>query len=203
MSYHATVEQVYRDAAETPQEALCCVPQAPMYLPGLQIPSIMHEMNYGCGSTVHLQDMQEGRRVLYVGVGGGLEALRFAYFTRRPGGVIAIDPVARMREAARRNLDEAAAINDWFDPSFVEVRDGDALDLPVDDGSIDVAAQKPATEGQSAHEHGKHGSHGEVRSAEYETQRSNPDHLVDQGGRARKKEQQIDENDHDEGAAPR
>ena len=43
-----------------------------MFLPGLHIPSIMHEMNYGCGSTVHLQDMTDGQRVLYVGVGGGL-----------------------------------------------------------------------------------------------------------------------------------
>jgi SAM-dependent methyltransferase len=98
-------------------------------------------MNYGCGTTVHLQDMREGQNVLYVGVGGGLEALQFAYFTRRPGGVIAIDPVAEMRQAARRNLELAARLNGWFDPSFVDVRDGNALDLPVEDASVDLAAQ--------------------------------------------------------------
>ena len=130
---------MYRKAAETPDRALCCVPQPPQYLPGLVVPPIMHEMNYGCGSTVHLQDMRADQTVLYVGVGGGLEALQFAYFTRRPGGVVAIDPVPEMREVARRNLEQAARLNDWFDPGFVEIREGDALDLPVDDGEINLA----------------------------------------------------------------
>ena len=141
MSYHATVREVYRKAAEAPDRSLCCVPQAPMYLPGLAIPPIMYEMDYGCGSTVHLQDMRRDQVVLYVGVGGGLEALKFAYFTRRPGGVVAIDPVAEMRTVARENLALAARLNDWFDPSFVDIRDGDALGLPVDDGSVHLAAQ--------------------------------------------------------------
>ncbi len=141
MSYHTIVKEVYAKAAEAPAKALCCVPQRPMYLPGLSIPSIMHEMNYGCGSTVHLQDMSENQTVLYVGVGGGLEALQFAYFARRPGGVIAVDPVGEMRDAARKNLEKAANTNDWFDPSFVDIRDGDALALPIDDQSVTIAAQ--------------------------------------------------------------
>ncbi|MEE8508330.1 MAG: arsenosugar biosynthesis arsenite methyltransferase ArsM [Myxococcota bacterium] len=141
MSYHATVQDVYRKAAEKPDAALCCVPHTGRYLPGLEIPPIMLQMNYGCGTTVHLQDMTEGQTILYVGVGGGLEALQLAYFARRPAGVIAIDPVDEMREAARRNLDEAARLNDWFDPAFVDIRPGDALDLPVEDESVDLAAQ--------------------------------------------------------------
>ncbi|MCZ6836829.1 MAG: arsenosugar biosynthesis arsenite methyltransferase ArsM, partial [Planctomycetota bacterium] len=140
-TYHETVQDVYRKAAESPDAGLCCVPQTPKYLPGLVIPSIMHEMNYGCGTTVHAQDMTEGQTVLYVGVGGGLEALQLAYFTRRPGGVIAVDPVSEMRDVAKKNLEEAARTNEWFDPSFVDVRDGDALELPVDDISINLAAQ--------------------------------------------------------------
>jgi SAM-dependent methyltransferase len=98
-------------------------------------------MNYGCGTTIHLQDIQDRQTVVYVGVGGGLEALQLAYFSRRPGGVIAVDPVGEMREAARRNFDVAAEANDWFDPSFVDIREGDALNLPVDDDSVDLAAQ--------------------------------------------------------------
>ncbi|MEM9186116.1 MAG: arsenosugar biosynthesis arsenite methyltransferase ArsM [Planctomycetota bacterium] len=140
-SYHNTVRDVYRDAALKPAANLCCVPQAPRYLPGLDIPDIMHEMNYGCGSVVHLQDMRKDQTALYVGVGGGIEALQLAYFCRRPGGVVAIDPVAEMREVAMKNLELAAEINAWFDPSFVDIRDGDALDLPVDDDAIDFAAQ--------------------------------------------------------------
>jgi ubiquinone/menaquinone biosynthesis C-methylase UbiE len=141
LDYHATVQDVYRKAAEAPDATLCCVEQTPKYLPGLVIPSIMHEMNYGCGTTVHVQDMTDGQHVVYVGVGGGLEALQLAYFTRHAGGVIAVDPVAEMRESARVNLEKAAEVNDWFDPAFVDIRDGDALHLPVDDGLADLAAQ--------------------------------------------------------------
>ncbi len=140
-TYHATVQDVYRDAANAPADNLCCVPQAPQYLPGLHIPSIMHQMNYGCGSTVNAQDMTRDQTVLYVGVGGGLEALQLAYFTRKPGGVIAVDPVPEMRAKAAENLALAAETNDWFDPSFVNIIDGDALNLPVDDNSITLAAQ--------------------------------------------------------------
>ena len=151
MSYHATVQDVYRQAAEAPASALCCVPQTPRFLPQLRIPGIMHEMNYGCGTTIHLQDMVEGQRVLYVGVGGGLEALEFAYFARRPAAVVAVDPVAEMREVARTNLVHAAEVNDWFDPAFVEIRDGDALDLPVEDDTMDLAAQKMVRGGHACH----------------------------------------------------
>ena len=93
MSYHSTVREVYKEAAAAPAANLCCVPQGTRYLPDLQIPEIMYEMNYGCGTTIHLQDMVPDQRVLYVGVGGGLEALQLTYFSRRPGGVIAVDSV--------------------------------------------------------------------------------------------------------------
>jgi ubiquinone/menaquinone biosynthesis C-methylase UbiE len=124
-----------------PDGALCCVTQAPRYLPGLEIPEIMYDMDYGCGTTIHLEDMNKDQTVLYVGVGGGLEALQLAYFARRPRGVIAVDPVAEMREAAARNLTLATKQNPWFDPSFVDIREGDARSLPVEDASVDMAAQ--------------------------------------------------------------
>ena len=141
MAYHQTVQDLYRNAAVQPAKDLCCIAQSPKFLPGLIVPDIMHEMNYGCGSTVHLQDMRPDQRMLYVGVGGGLELLQLAYFARHVGGVIGIDPVAEMREAARANLEQAAEVNEWFDPSFVSILDGDALALPVQDGSIGFAAQ--------------------------------------------------------------
>lgn len=141
MSYHETVQEVYRQAALAPAENLCCVPQSPRYLPGLVIPDVMHQMNYGCGTTLHLGDMSADANILYIGVGGGLEVLEFAYFARRHGGVVAVDPVPEMRETARRNLELAAEVNDWFEPDFVTILDGNALDLPLDDKSIDLAAQ--------------------------------------------------------------
>jgi ubiquinone/menaquinone biosynthesis C-methylase UbiE len=78
---------------------------------------------------------------LYVGVGGGLEALQFAYFTRRKAGVIAIDPVAEMRERARENFVEAARLNSWFRADFVTLLNGSALNLPISDNSVTVVAQ--------------------------------------------------------------
>jgi SAM-dependent methyltransferase len=141
MSYLRTVEEVYARAAEVPDAGLCCTRSPVWRLPGLAIPPRMLEMNYGCGSTVDPRDLVEGDTVLYVGVGGGLEALQFAYCTRRPGGIIAIDPVSAMREKAEENFAEAARLNPWFDPAFVRLLDGTALDLPVESASVTVAAQ--------------------------------------------------------------
>jgi ubiquinone/menaquinone biosynthesis C-methylase UbiE len=141
MSYLETAAQFYSEVAQTPQVGLCCVQSSPLQLPGLKVPSQMQEMNYGCGTTVHPNELANAQKVLYVGVGGGLEALQFAYFSRRIGGVIAVEPVAEMRAAAARNLAIAAEQNDWFDTSFVEIREGDAFSLPVADECIDVVAQ--------------------------------------------------------------
>jgi ubiquinone/menaquinone biosynthesis C-methylase UbiE len=141
MSYLETTAQFYADAAETPQAGLCCVTAPPLQLPGLNVPDIMHQMNYGCGSTVHAAELFGKPTVLYIGVGGGLEALQFAYFGRKAGTVIAVDPVPEMRLAAQQNLALAAQQNDWFDPSFVQILTGDAFALPVPDASVDVVAQ--------------------------------------------------------------
>ena len=141
MTYLETAAQFYSEVAETPEVGLCCVQSTPTQLPGLKIPVMMQKMNYGCGTTVHHQELLNQPTVLYVGVGGGLEALQFAYFSRRPGAVIAIEPVAAMAEAAKRNLEIAAQENPWFHTSFVEVRYGDAFNLPVADGTVDIVAQ--------------------------------------------------------------
>lgn len=141
MTYLDTTAQFYAKAAETPEVGLCCVSSSPLQLPGLKVPEIMQQMNYGCGTTVHPMELSADSTVLYIGVGGGLEALQFAYFCRRPGAVIAVDPVPEMRAAAARNLQVAALENDWFDPSFVQILEGDAFSLPVPDNSVSVVAQ--------------------------------------------------------------
>ena len=101
----------------------------------------MQRMNYGCGSTVHARDLTNSPKILYVGVGGGMELLQFAYFSRQEKGVIGIDVVDEMLEASRKNFKEAEVQNDWFKSSFVDLKKGDALNIPLDDESIDVAAQ--------------------------------------------------------------
>ena len=141
LPYLQTIEEVYTQAANAPDAGLCCT-QAPVWnLPDLHVPPIMFEMNYGCGSTVNPRDLRPSDTILYVGVGGGLEALQFAYFTRRPGGVIAVDPVTAMRHKAAANFREAVTLNMWFDADFVRILDGNALNLPVASSSVSVLAQ--------------------------------------------------------------
>jgi SAM-dependent methyltransferase len=70
-----------------------------------------------------------------------MELLQFAYFNRNKNGVIGIDPVKEMINASKENFVEAEKLNDWFNLDFVNLRLGDALNLPVEDESIDVAAQ--------------------------------------------------------------
>ena len=141
MSYLETTKNVYKDAALTPNVGLCCTTNPIWELPGLKIPKIMQEMNYGCGSTVHARDLTNNPKMLYVGVGGGMELLQFAYFNRNKGGVIGLDVVDEMLEASRKNFKIAEELNDWFQSDFIDLRKGDALSLPVEDHSIDVAAQ--------------------------------------------------------------
>ena len=141
MSYLDTTVNVYKEAAEHPQKGLCCTTTPVWQLPGLDIPQKMLEMNYGCGSTVNPRDLVNNPSVLYVGVGGGMELLQFAYFSRREGAVVGIDIVDEMITACKENFSEAEKINPWFHSAFVELKKGNALQLPVAANSIDVAAQ--------------------------------------------------------------
>lgn len=141
MSYLQVTNDLYKEAALTPDVGLCCTTNPIWELPGLKIPKIMQEMNYGCGSTVHARDLSNNPKMLYVGVGGGMELLQLSYFNRQKGGVVGVDIVDEMLEASRNNFKEAEAMNDWFKSEFVDLIKGDALNLPLEDNTIDVAAQ--------------------------------------------------------------
>ncbi|MEO6231529.1 MAG: arsenosugar biosynthesis arsenite methyltransferase ArsM [Ferruginibacter sp.] len=141
LGYLETTKNVYKDAAENPNVGLCCTTTPVWQLPGLDIPIIMQQMNYGCGSTVNPRDLVNNPKILYVGVGGGMELLQFAYFSRQKGGVIGVDVVDEMLEASKNNFREAEKLNPWFKSEYVELRKGDALQLPIENNSIDVAAQ--------------------------------------------------------------
>lgn len=140
-NYLDTTVNVYKEAALKPDVGLCCTTTPVWQLPGLSIPKIMQEMNYGCGSTVHPRDLVNNPKILYVGVGGGMEVLQFAYFSRQKEGVVGIDIVDEMLAACMENLNVAEEQNPWFSKDFVSLRKGTALSLPVEDASIDVAAQ--------------------------------------------------------------
>lgn len=139
--YLDTTKNVYKQAAEKPDVGLCCTTTPVWQLPGLRIPKKMLAMNYGCGSTVNPRDLVNNPKILYVGVGGGMELLQFAYFSRQPGGVMGLDVVDEMLQACQENFVAAEKENPWFRSQFVQLVKGDALHLPISDGSIDVAAQ--------------------------------------------------------------
>ena len=141
MSYLDATTDLYKEAALSPEVGLCCTTNPVWQFPGLSIPKIMLEMNYGCGSTVSAQDLVNDPKILYVGVGGGMELLQFSYFSRQKGGVTGVDVVEEMLEASGKNLILAEEENDWFQREFVELIKGDAMNLPIEDESIDVAAQ--------------------------------------------------------------
>ncbi len=140
-SYLETTKDVYKEAALSPDVGLCCTTTPVWQLPGLDMPKIMLEMNYGCGSTVNSRDLVNNPKVLYVGVGGGMEVFQFSYFSREKGSIIGVDVVDEMLDACDKNLHEAERLNPWFNRDFVSLKKGDALSLPVEDESIDVAAQ--------------------------------------------------------------
>ena len=141
MNYLKTTKDIYKNAALSPDVGLCCTTTPIWQFPELKIPSIMQEMNYGCGSTVHPRDLINNPKILYVGVGGGMELLQFSYFSRQKEGVIGIDIVDEMLKACKNNFVEAELQNVWFKSDFVRIEKGDALKLPVKNNSIDVAAQ--------------------------------------------------------------
>ncbi len=140
-NYLDATNDLYKNAALTPDIGLCCTTTPIWKFPGLEIPIIMQEMNYGCGSTISAQDLINNPKILYVGVGGGMELLQFSYFSRQKGGVIGVDVVDEMLEASRKNFLQAEKENDWFKSEFIELKKGDALNLPIADESIDIAAQ--------------------------------------------------------------
>lgn len=98
-NYLDTTIDVYSKAAKTPDIGLSCTTTPIWQLSELVIPKIIQEMNYGCGSTVHPSDLVNQPKILYVGVGGGMEVFQFAYFSRQKAGVLGVDVVDEVLSA--------------------------------------------------------------------------------------------------------
>ncbi len=85
----------------------------------------------GTGNPFSFGSMKPGETVLDIGCGAGLDSLIAARQVGRTGRVVAVDMTEAMREKASASAREAGLTN-------VEVRDGLAENLPVDDETIDV-----------------------------------------------------------------
>ncbi len=85
----------------------------------------------GTGNPFSFGRMKPGETVLDIGCGAGFDSLIAARQVGRAGRVIAVDMTEAMREKASAGARDAGLMN-------IEVRDGLAESLPVDDETIDV-----------------------------------------------------------------
>jgi arsenite methyltransferase len=85
----------------------------------------------GVGNPHAIAALPTGATVVDIGCGGGMDLLLAALHVGPTGRAIGVDMTAEMREQAAAGAQACGVAN-------VDVRDGDATQLPVDDGSVDV-----------------------------------------------------------------
>ncbi len=95
------------------------------------VPEEAADLALGCGNPTALAGLKPGERVLDIGSGAGMDSFLAARAVGPQGKVIGVDMTPQMIERARR----AAARGDY---PQVEFRLGQAEDMPVEDGSVDV-----------------------------------------------------------------
>ena len=95
------------------------------------IPSSSSDSFAGVANPHRIAPLRPGATVVDIGCGAGMDLLLAAYAVGPTGRAIGVDMTEAMTERARSG---AAALG--FD--HVDVRVGDALDLPIDSASIDA-----------------------------------------------------------------
>ena len=95
------------------------------------IPVESADLTLGCGNPTALAGLQPGEVVLDIGSGAGMDALLAARRVGPQGRVIGVDMTPAMLERARQSARKAGL-------GQVEFRQGQAEDLPVEDGTVDV-----------------------------------------------------------------
>jgi SAM-dependent methyltransferase len=96
-----------------------------------QLPAGTVESFAGTGNPFLFGDLAVGETVLDIGCGAGFDTLIAARQVGPRARVIAVDMTEEMREKARAGAAALGLLN-------VDVREGYAESLPVEDGSIDV-----------------------------------------------------------------
>jgi len=95
------------------------------------LPAKVKQVFAGCGNPVALSELKRGETVLDIGSGGGLDAFLAAKKVGTTGRVVGVDFTREMIRRAMRNAKELGLKN-------VEFQFGDAEDMPVETGSVDV-----------------------------------------------------------------
>lgn len=95
------------------------------------IPDEAEEISLGCGNPIAMANLKIGEIVLDIGSGGGIDAFLASNRVGPTGRVIGVDMTPAMLDRARSTAKRAGIEN-------VEFRYGQAENMPVDDGTIDV-----------------------------------------------------------------
>ncbi len=133
-SYRKPVREFYGEAAEKPQQDLCCpVNYKQDYLS--HIPAEVLEVFYGCGGPMQEVDVAPGMTVLDLGSGGGIDCFIAAKRVGPAGKVIGVDMTDSMLERARRNQPLVAETLGY---DVVEFRQGYLEKVPAESGSVDL-----------------------------------------------------------------
>jgi ubiquinone/menaquinone biosynthesis C-methylase UbiE len=138
LSFHAdkrrVVQEFYAQAAEEPQESLCC-PSGYSPEDTSHIPQEVLDRAYGCGSPVGLAEVREGEVVLDLGSGAGIDCFIAARKTGPSGVVIGLDMTDRMLEIA---ADSRIPVAENLGYDVVRFVKGFMESIPLRDKSVDL-----------------------------------------------------------------
>ncbi|MFZ5875563.1 MAG: methyltransferase domain-containing protein [Nitrospirota bacterium] len=128
------VRAFYGNAAETPQEELCC-PVQPNPEDLAHIPKDVVERFYGCGSPVGASGITPGETTLDLGSGAGIDVFIAAKKVGPTGRAIGVDMTPQMLTVARDAQKQVAATLGY---DVVEFREGFLEQIPVDSKTVDL-----------------------------------------------------------------
>jgi len=128
------VRAFYGNAAEAPQEELCC-PVQPNPEDLAHIPKEVVERFYGCGSPVGAAGIKPGETTLDLGSGAGIDVFIAAKKVGPTGRAIGVDMTAQMLAVAR---DAQREVADTLGYDVVEFREGFLEQIPTDTKSVDL-----------------------------------------------------------------
>lgn len=97
-----------------------------------QLPDLSTASFAGVGNPHRIDPLPEGMAIVDIGCGAGMDLLLAAKSVGPRGRAIGVDMTEAMAEKARASARAAGLAN-------VEVRLGDAMSLPLEDSSVDVA----------------------------------------------------------------
>ncbi len=128
------VREFYGNAAETPQDELCC-PVQPNPEDLTHIPAAVVERFYGCGSPVGVAGIKPGETALDLGSGAGIDVFIAAKKVGPTGKALGVDMTPQMLTVARDAQTHVAAALGY---DVVDFREGYLEQIPVDSKAVDL-----------------------------------------------------------------